>query len=148
MPNKSPLELDLRQLSRALVERQWTAREVAEASISRIEALDRDLHAFCTLDETAIAQAEDIDRRLAAQAGLPVGPLAGVPVAVKDLICTQGLRTTFGSRLYDDFVPDQDDIVVERLRAADAVIVGKTNASEFGYGAVGHNHVFPTTQPR
>lgn len=144
MPNKSPLELDLRQLSKALVDRQWTAREVAEASISRIEALDRDLHAFCTLDETAIAQAEDIDRRLAA--GLPVGPLAGVPVAVKDLICTRGLRTTFGSRLYDDFVPDQDDIVVERLRAADAVIVGKTNASEFGYGAVGHNHVFPTTR--
>ena len=144
MPNKSPLELDLRQLSKALVDRQWTAREVAEASISRIEALDRDLHAFCTLDETAIAQAEDIDRRLAA--GLPVGPLAGVPVAVKDLICTRGLRTTFGSRLYDDFVPDQDDIVVERLRAADAVIVGKTNASEFGYGAVGHNHLFPTTR--
>lgn len=144
MPNKSPLELDLRQLSKALVDRQWTAREVAEASISRIEALDRDLHAFCTLDETAIAQAEDIDRRLAA--GLPVGPLAGVPVAVKDLICTRGLRTTFGSRLYDDFVPDQDDIVVERLRAADAVIVGKTNGSEFGYGAVGHNHVFPTTR--
>ena len=144
MPNKSPLELDLRQLSKALIDRQWTAREVAEASISRIEALDRDLHAFCTLDETALAQAEDIDRRLAA--GLPVGPLAGVPVAVKDLICTRGLRTTFGSRLYDDFVPDQDDIVVQRLREADAIIVGKTNTSEFGYGAVGHNHLFPTTR--
>jgi len=144
MPSKSPLELDLRQLSKALIERQWTARQVAEASISRIEALHDDLHAFCTLDETAMAQAEDVDRRLAA--GSPVGPLAGVPVAVKDLICTRGLRTTFGSRLYGDFVPDQDDIVVERLRAADAIIVGKTNASEFGYGAVGHNHLFPTTR--
>lgn len=144
MPTKSPLELDLKQLSEAIIKRRWSAREVAEASISRIEALDRDLHAFCTLDETAMAQAEDIDRRLAA--GLPVGPLAGVPVAVKDLICTRNLRTTFGSRLYADFIPEQDDVVVERLRAADAIIVGKTNTSEFGYGAVGHNHLFPTTR--
>ena len=78
MPSQSPLELDLTQLSKALVERQWTARATAEATMSRIRELDRDLHAFCTLDETAIAQAEDVDRRLAA--GLPVGPLAGVPV--------------------------------------------------------------------
>lgn len=144
MSKNSPLELDLGQLSRAIVARHWTAREVIEASLSRIEKLDRDLHAFCTFDETAIVQAEGIDRRLSA--GLPVGPLAGVPVAVKDLICTKNLRTTFGSRLYVDFVPEQDDVVVERLRAADAIIIGKTNTSEFGYGAVGHNHVFPTTR--
>ncbi|MBN7822522.1 amidase [Bowmanella yangjiangensis] len=144
MPKKSPLELGLRQLSQAITERQWSARDVTAAVLSRVEALDCDLHAFCTLDETAMAQAEDIDRRLGE--GLPVGPLAGVPVAVKDLISTQGLRTTFGSRLYADFVPERDDIVVERLKAAGAIIIGKTNTSEFGYGGIGHNHVFPTTR--
>ena len=65
---------------------------------------------------------------------------------MKDLISTRGLRTTFGSRLYADFVPEQDDIVVERLKSAGAIIVGKTNTSEFGYGGIGHNHVFPTTR--
>ncbi len=144
MSNTSPLELDLKQLSQAIIDRQWSAREVVEASIARVEAVDRDLHAFCTLDDTAIEQAQEIDRRLAG--GLPVGPLAGVPVAVKDLISTRGLRTTFGSRLYADFVPEQDDIVVERLKSAGAIIVGKTNTSEFGYGGIGHNHVFPTTR--
>ena len=71
--------------------------------------------------------------------GEPVGPLAGVPVPVKDLVLTKGMRTTFGSQLYVDFVPDRDDIAVERLRAAGAIIIGKTNAAEFGYGGVGHN---------
>ena len=91
------------------------------------------------------AQAE-AHRRALGRAARPVGPLAGVPVAVKDLICTRGLRTTFGSRLYADHVPEEDDVVVERLRAAGAVIIGKTNTSEFGYGAVGHNPLFATTR--
>ena len=68
----------LKQLSQAIIDRQWSAREVVEASIARVEAVDRDLHAFCTLDDTAIEQAQEIDRRLAG--GLPVGPLAGVPL--------------------------------------------------------------------
>ena len=90
-----------------------------------------------------MAAATDIERRIARKE--PVGALAGVPVAVKDLVMTRGLRTTFGSRLYADFVPDNDDIVVERLKAADAIIIGKTNVSEFGFGAVGHNPLLPTT---
>jgi aspartyl-tRNA(Asn)/glutamyl-tRNA(Gln) amidotransferase subunit A len=69
-----------------------------------------------------------------------------VPVAIKDLVLTKGLRTTFGSRLYADYVPEQDDIVVERLKRAGAIVIGKTNASEFGYGAFGHNPLFPTTR--
>lgn len=144
MTKESALKLDLIALAKAVIDREWSACEVVEASISRISTLDQELHAFCTLEDTALAQAEDIDRRLAA--GLPVGPLAGVPVGVKDLISTRDLRTTFGSRLYADFVPDQDDIVVERLRTAGAIVMGKTNTSEFGYGAVGHNQLFPTTR--
>lgn len=79
-------------------------------------------------------------------AGNPLGPLAGVPVAIKDLIATKGIRTTGGSRAYANFVPDEDDIVVTRLTAAGAVIMGKTNVAELGHGAVGHNPVFPTTR--
>ena len=67
-------------------------------------------------------------------------------MAVKDLIFTRGIRTTGGSPLYADFVPEEDDVTVERLRAAGAVILGKTNVSEFGYGGVGHNPLFPTTR--
>jgi aspartyl-tRNA(Asn)/glutamyl-tRNA(Gln) amidotransferase subunit A len=71
---------------------------------------------------------------------------ASGPVAVKDLVATRGLRTAFGSRLYAEHVPTEDDVVVERLRAADAIILGKTNSSEFGYGGIGHNRLFPTTR--
>ncbi len=74
------------------------------------------------------------------------GRLAGAPVAIKDLVLTKGLRTTFGSRLYADYIPEHDDIVVERLRAADAIVIGKSNATEFGFGAHGNNPLFPTTR--
>ena len=84
-------------------------------------------------------------RRAELGARRTAGPLAGVPVAMKDLLFTEGLRTTFGSRLYADFVPEDDDIVVERLKAAGAIVIGKTNIAEFGYSAVGHNPLLPTT---
>ena len=141
----SPLALDLGDLAAAVRSRRWSAAAVTEAALERIAQLDAGLHAFCTLDaDAARVQAARIDARLAA--GEDCGPLAGVPVAVKDLICTAGLRTTFGSRLYADHVPEEDDVVVERLRDAGAVVIGKTNTSEFGYGAVGHNPLFPTTR--
>jgi aspartyl-tRNA(Asn)/glutamyl-tRNA(Gln) amidotransferase subunit A len=122
-----------------------TAEAVLDMALARIGALDSHLHAFCTLDEPgARAAARAVDVRVSR--GEAVGALAGVPVAVKDLVSTRGLRTTFGSRLYAGHVPDEDDVVVERLRAAGAVIVGKTNTSEFGYGAFGHNPLFETTR--
>lgn len=73
-----------------------------------------------------------------------MGPLAGVPLAVKDLISTAGVRTTSGSAAYKDFIPEDDDICVERLLAADAILLGKTTAPEFGYSGVGHNPLFPS----
>ncbi len=142
---ESPLALDLGELAAALRRRDWRAAEVTEAALQRIAAIDPQLHAFCTVDaDAARADAQAIDARLAA--GDAVGPLAGVPVAIKDLICTRGLRTTFGSKLYASYLPDEDDVVVERLKAAGAVVIGKTNSSEFGYGAVGHNPLFATTR--
>lgn len=131
-------------LSARIRSREMTALEATQAALDRIDKLDGELRAFCTLAPEALSDAAAIDARLAA--GDPVGPLAGVPLAVKDLISTRGLKTTFGSQLYADNVPDEDDIVVERLRSAGAVVIGKTNTSEFGYGAVGHNPLFPTTR--
>jgi aspartyl-tRNA(Asn)/glutamyl-tRNA(Gln) amidotransferase subunit A len=119
--------------------------DVVEAALSIQQRLDASLHAFCTPTPEA---ARDAARALEARIRRDddVGALAGVPVAIKDLVSTKGVRTTYGSKLYEDFIPDEDDIVVERLKAADAIILGKTNASEFGYGGFGHNPVFPTTR--
>lgn len=136
---------DARAIVSGVISGSFSACEIVKAALDRINALDGDLAAFCTLDpEGALAQARAVDDTIAS--GRAPGPLAGVPVAIKDLIATKGLRTTFCSSLYADFIPDEDDVVVARLRAAGAVIIGKTNASEFGYGPVGHNQLFPTTR--
>jgi aspartyl-tRNA(Asn)/glutamyl-tRNA(Gln) amidotransferase subunit A len=125
--------------------RELSAAEVTEAHLDRIASLDPRIHAFCTpTPDLARETARRIDADL--MAGRPVGPLAGVPLGVKDLICTAGIKTVSGSIAYKDFVPDEDDVVVERLKAAGCVIVGKTNVPEFGYSGVGHNPVFETTR--
>jgi aspartyl-tRNA(Asn)/glutamyl-tRNA(Gln) amidotransferase subunit A len=125
--------------------RQLSPVEVVEAVLDRMGRLEPVLHAFCTpTPDLARADARRIEAAL--MAGEAPGPLAGVPVSIKDLILTRGIRTVSGSVAYRDFVPDEDDVVVERLRAAGAVIIGKTNVSEFGYSATGHNPVFETTR--
>ncbi|MDQ0323244.1 aspartyl-tRNA(Asn)/glutamyl-tRNA(Gln) amidotransferase subunit A [Pararhizobium capsulatum DSM 1112] len=133
------------ELARRITVGETSALAVVEMSLTRIAALDDALCAFCSVTaDPARREAQAVDRRIAA--GEAVGPLAGVPFAVKDLISTSGVRTTFGSPLYADNVPDEDDIVVERLRAAGAIMVGKTNTSEFGYGPIGRNPLFPPTR--
>ena len=124
---------------------ELSAVEVTKAHLERMDRLESRLHAFCIpTPELALGTAQTIDEDI--RAGREVGPLAGVPVGVKDLICTAGIRTVSGSPVYEDFVPDEDDVVVERLKAAGAVILGKTNVPEFGYSGVGHNPVFETTR--
>ncbi|MDP7344615.1 MAG: amidase, partial [Alphaproteobacteria bacterium] len=106
--------------------------EVIEASIARMDKLEPLLRAFCT-------PGPDLARKAAKQleadimAGKDPGPLAGVPIGVKDLICTKDLPTVSGSFAYKDFNGGVDDVVVERLRAAGAIVTGKTNVPEFGY---------------
>ncbi|MGW6356928.1 amidase [Streptomyces sp. NPDC055092] len=119
--------------------------EAVDAVLDRMADIDTTLNAYCTpVPDLARDSARRIGERLAR--GEDVGPLAGVPVGVKDLITTRGIRTTSGSPAYEDFVPDEDDVVVERVVAAGAVVLGKTNATEFGYSAVGHNPLFPATR--
>jgi len=118
-----------------------TAAEVAQVALDRIRATDGGLGAFVRVDdEGALAAAAAIDARRAA--GEPLGPLAGVPVGVKDLIATKGLETTAASRILRGFVPAYDATVVERLRAADAVVVGKCNLDEFAMGSTNEHSAF------
>lgn len=124
---KDILDIDAHILARLIQQRELSALEVTSASIERMQQLEPTLHAFCTPTvELALQQANDIDKKLAH--GESVGPLAGVPIAVKDLIATAGVKTTSGSFIYEHFIPDEDDIVVERVKQAGAIILGKTTA--------------------
>lgn len=137
--------MDAGALATAIRTRKISAVEVTEVALARMEVLEPHIHAFCTpTPEVARAAAATVDAAI--MAGEAVGPLAGVPIGIKDLVATKGIRTAMGSAIYRDFVPDEDDVVVERLKEAGAIILGKTNATEFGYSAVGHNPVFPTTR--
>ncbi|AGB73859.1 MULTISPECIES: amidase [Rhizobium] len=136
--------LSAREIATRVSSGAVSALEILDAAFAALDKVEPEIHAFATLArEEAYATAAALDDRIAR--GEPVGALAGVPVAIKDLVLTKGIRTTFGSNLYADYIPDADDIVVERLRAADAIILGKTNVSEFGFGAHGNNLLFPAT---
>ncbi len=133
------------EIAEAVRKRTLSPVDTVDAALAAIAETEPALFAFSTVaHDQARADAVVLEEALAR--GGVLGPLAGVPVAVKDLVLTKGLRTTFGSPLYADYVPEQDDIVVERLKAAGAIVIGKTNAAEFGYGAFGHNPLFPTTR--
>jgi amidase len=125
--------------------KELSARDVMDAHLAQIAFVNPKVNAICTLvEDQALAGAKAADESLAK--GKPLGPLHGLPVAIKDLAITKGIRTTFGSRIYKDFVPDQDDLVVERLRKAGAIVIGKTNTPEFGAGAQTFNEVFGETR--
>lgn len=140
-----PCLLDIAALHGAYRSRRLMPSDVIEASIRRIEALDKTLNAICTPDfNAARAVAREADAALARGDVLP--PLFGVPVTIKDLTDTRGLRTTFGSLLYADRVPEEDAIIVARLREAGAIILGKSNTPEFGAGGNTTNALFGATR--
>ena len=134
-------------LARALRAGAVSAREVLAAHIDRIAATNPSINAIVTLvPERAAAQAQAADEAFAR--GQPVGPLHGLPIAHKDLADTAGVRTTYGSPIYADHVPDLDEPFVVRVREAGAVMIGKTNTPEFGAGSHTFNPVFgPTRNP-
>lgn len=136
-----------RELAAALRRREVSAREVVNAHLERIEAVNPEVNAIVTLTaERALADAAAADERLAA--GEPVGPLHGLPIAHKDTHLTAGVRTTYGSLTMRDFVPAEDELVIERMRAAGCITTGKTNVPEFAAGAHTFNALFgPTRNP-
>jgi aspartyl-tRNA(Asn)/glutamyl-tRNA(Gln) amidotransferase subunit A len=138
--------LGIADLGPLLARRQLSPVALCRALLDRCERLEPQLHAFITLSpDRILAEAETAAKELAA--GRVRGPLHGVPIAVKDLCWTRGERTTGGSKVLADFVPGEDGTVVARLRAAGAIVFGKTNTPEFAYGPLNQYHYGPSHNP-
>ncbi len=144
MPTPDICFMTATELARRIRARELSARDTMAAHLQHIERLNPCVNAIVTLlPERAMDGARAADEALAR--GASVGPLHGLPIAHKDLVLTKGIRTTYGSRIYKDFVPDQDALIVERMRSAGAITIGKTNTPEFGAGSQTFNEVFGAT---
>jgi amidase len=133
------------EIMQRILTKELSATEVMQAHLAQIDRLNPKLNAIVTRvpTEQIIAHTRAADEDLAK--GKTTGPLHGLPIAHKDLVPTRGIRTTLGSRIFKDNIPDQDGLIVERLRKAGAITIGKTNTPEFGAGSQTFNEVFGET---
>ena len=144
-------DLSADALSRAIRTREVSCREVMQATLVRIDAVNPAHNAIVSRvdDEVLLRQADERDAQLAAALARSgtgeVGWMHGMPQAIKDMAATAGIRTTLGSPLLRDFVPKQDNLMVQRMKAAGCIVIGKTNTPEFGLGSHTFNTVFGTT---
>ncbi|MFQ5579435.1 MAG: Asp-tRNA(Asn)/Glu-tRNA(Gln) amidotransferase subunit GatA [Nitrospiria bacterium] len=133
------------EIHKALKGKKVSSRELVESFYKRIDSLDNNLHVYNTLmKKEALAQADLADQAIAK--GDPLGPLTGVPIALKDNLCTEGVRTTCSSKILADFIPPYDATVVSKLREVGAVFLGKTNLDEFAMGSSTENSAFEATK--
>ena len=133
------------EIADAVKKKKLSPVEVVDAVLARIEKINPKVNAYCTVvPEMARKAAKKAEMEV--RRGKKVGPLHGVPVSIKDLTSTAGIRTTWGSKIYEHFVPEEDALSVQRLKAAGAILVGKTNTPEFGAGANTYNDVFGATR--
>ena len=142
----SLIRLSAEQLGEKLAAKEVSSVEVTQAHLDRIAAVDGDIHAFLHISQAALSTAADVDsRRLE---GEKLGPLAGVPIAIKDILCTLDMTSTAGSRILEGWVPPYDATVVRKLREAHLVPIGKTNMDEFAMGSSTEHSAFgPTHNP-
>ncbi|MCP3901825.1 MAG: Asp-tRNA(Asn)/Glu-tRNA(Gln) amidotransferase subunit GatA [Desulfobacteraceae bacterium] len=133
-------KLTIHELSKLLNNSEITSEEITKKYLKRIEKYDKEIGAFITVDkEYAVKQAQNADKMIAkGEASL----LTGVPIAIKDLLCTKGVRTTCGSKILGDFVPEYDATIISLLKKQGAVIIGKTNLDEFAMGSSNENSSF------
>ncbi|MFP7284962.1 amidase [Shouchella clausii] len=141
------LEWNIEQLSKSMKEKEISPVEVLEASLDLISAQNKELNAFVTvMEEDSIKAAKQAEEEI--MMGTEKGPLHGVPIGLKDLICTTGIKTTFGSEVYKDYVPHFDAEVVTNLKDAGAIMIGKLNMHAFAYGTTGDRSFFgPVKNP-
>ena len=125
--------------------KKFTSEEVVKAYFNKIKERDENINSYLTLcEEEAIKEAKIIDEKIAK--GETLGKLAGVPIAIKDNICTDGIRTTCASKMLEDFIPPYDATVIKKLKAEGAVIIGKTNMDEFAMGSSTENSAYKVTK--
>ncbi len=136
--------LSATQLAAAIRTKELSAVEACDAMLYRIRQLNPTLNAYCTVIAEA-ARAAAREAEAAVMRGEMLGLLHGVPFSIKDLTPTRGIRTTFGSKIFEHHIPNDDAVVVERLRAAGGVLLGKTNTPEFGCKGFTDNRIFGVT---
>lgn len=133
-------EWNISELRKKILSKEVSVVQVTEAYLNRIKKYNAKLNAFITINEQALDDAKKIDQRLAA--GESVGSLVGMPMAIKDMLCTKGVKTTAASKILHNFIPPYDSTVVARMKQAGAIVIGKTNLDEFAMGSSNETSYF------